>query len=125
MVILSNMIESTIEIFMDDFSIFDSIYDVCLENLSKVLGRCVETNLVLKWEKCHFMVNKGIVLDHRVSSQGLDEDRAKIAKIEKLPPLISVKGVQCFIWGMQPSTGDSLKTIQRSRSPFVASLRKT
>ena len=38
MVIFSDMVERTIEVFMDDFSVFGSTYDVCLENLSKVLG---------------------------------------------------------------------------------------
>ena len=97
MAIFSDMIERSIEVFMDDFSVFGSTYDVCLENLSKVLDRCVETNLVLNWEKCHFMVKEGIVLGHRVSSEGLEVDRAKIATIEKLPPPISVKGVRSFM----------------------------
>ena len=52
--------------FMDDFSIFGSSFDDCLSNLSLVLQRCVDTNLVLNWEKCHFMVRKGIVLGHRI-----------------------------------------------------------
>ena len=97
MAIFSDMIEKTIEVFMDDFYVFGSTYNVCLENLSKALGRCVETNLVLNWEKCHFMVKEGIVLGHRVSPQGLEVDRAKIATIEKLPPPVSVKGVRSFL----------------------------
>ena len=58
----------------------------CLENLEKVLKRCHETHLVLKWEKCHFMVREGIVLGHRVSERGIEVDRAKIDVIEQLPP---------------------------------------
>ena len=45
---------------MDDFSIFGSSFDVCLSNLEIVLKRCVDTNLILNWEKCHFIVTKGI-----------------------------------------------------------------
>ena len=42
MSIFSDMAEDFIEIFMDDFSIFGSSFDMCLMNLSKVLQRCEE-----------------------------------------------------------------------------------
>ena len=61
MAIFSDMVEKTIEIFMDDFSVLGNSFDNCLENLRSVLIRCKETNLVLNWEKCHFMVQEGIV----------------------------------------------------------------
>ena len=48
-------------VFMDDFSVYGSSFDDCLSNLDRVLQRCEETNLVSNWEKCHFMVNEGIV----------------------------------------------------------------
>ena len=54
--IFSDMIELILEIFMDDFSVFGDSYEGCLENLRKVFERCQEKNLVLNWEKCHFMV---------------------------------------------------------------------
>ena len=59
---------------MDDFSMYSNSFDACLENLSKVLQRCEETNLVLNWEKCHFMVTKGVVLGHIVSEKGIEVD---------------------------------------------------
>ncbi|XP_022865510.1 uncharacterized protein LOC111385359 [Olea europaea var. sylvestris] len=37
--------------------------------------RCKETNLVLNWEKCHFMVQEGIVLGHRISAKGIEVDK--------------------------------------------------
>ena len=43
----SDMVENTIEVFMDDFSIFGSSFDDCLENLRAMLVRYEETNLVL------------------------------------------------------------------------------
>ncbi|KAM1211494.1 hypothetical protein EV2_003330 [Malus domestica] len=54
--IFSDFIEKIIEVFMDDFSVFGDSFDGCLENLTLILKRCMETNLVLNWEKCHFMV---------------------------------------------------------------------
>ena len=50
------MVEKTIKVFMDDFSVLGNSFDNCLENLRSVLVRCEETNLVLNWEKCPFMV---------------------------------------------------------------------
>ena len=57
----------------------------------------METNLVLNWEKCHFMVRECIVLGHRISERGIEVDRARIEIIEKLPPPTSVKGVRSFL----------------------------
>ncbi|KAK1678428.1 hypothetical protein QYE76_039276 [Lolium multiflorum] len=77
--------ESIVEVFMDDFSVYGNSFDNCLRNLDKVLQRCEETNLVLNWEKCHFMVNEGIVLGHKISERGIEVDRAKVEAIEKMP----------------------------------------
>ncbi|XP_015940336.1 uncharacterized mitochondrial protein AtMg00860-like [Arachis duranensis] len=60
-------------------------------------SRCQETKLVLNWEKCHFMVHEGIVLGHKVSSKGIEVDKAKIEIIEKLPIPVNVKAVRSFL----------------------------
>ena len=62
-----------------------------------MLQRCEDTNLVLNWEKCHFMVREGIVLGHKISRKGIKVDKAKIEAIEKLPPPTSVKAIQSFL----------------------------
>lgn len=64
--IFTDMVEDSMEVFVDDFSIVGDIFEACLAHLGKVLQRCVETNLVLTWEKCHFMVRDGIILSHKV-----------------------------------------------------------
>ena len=69
---------------MDGFSVYGSSFDDCLSNLDRVLQRCEETNLVLNWEKCHFMVNEGIVLGHKVSERGIEVDKATVDVIEKM-----------------------------------------
>ncbi|KAL5570702.1 hypothetical protein UlMin_020299 [Ulmus minor] len=97
MAIFTEMVEHFVEVFMDDFSVFGDSFGLCLENLAKVLKRCEETNLVLNWEKCHFMVKEGIVLGHKVSRDGLEVDKAKVETIEKLPPPVSVKGIRSFL----------------------------
>ncbi|GJZ64861.1 reverse transcriptase domain-containing protein [Tanacetum coccineum] len=91
MAIFYDMIEETIEVFMDDFSVFGDYFSSCLSNLDKMLKRCEDTNLVLNWEKCHFMVKEGIVLGHKISKSGIEVDRAKVDVIAKLPHSTSVK----------------------------------
>ena len=95
--LFSDMVENFLEIFMDDFSVYGDSFDLCLANLEKVLMRCKEANLVLNWEKCHFMVNQGIVLGHIVSSEGMKVDKAKIDLIGNLPAPRVVKDVRSFL----------------------------
>ncbi|GJW18858.1 reverse transcriptase domain-containing protein [Tanacetum coccineum] len=97
MAIFHDMIEKTIEVFMDDFSVFRDSFDSCLSNLEKMLKRCEDTNLVLNWEKCHFMCREGIVLGHKISKSGIEVDRAKVDVIAKLPHPTTVKGVRSFL----------------------------
>ena len=90
------MIEESVEVFMDDFSIFGNNFDKCLNNLDKMLQHCKDANLVLNWEKCHFMVKEGVVLGHKVSKAGLEVDRANINVILELPPPTNIKGIRSF-----------------------------
>ncbi|GJX10418.1 reverse transcriptase domain-containing protein [Tanacetum coccineum] len=92
-----DMIEESVKVFMDDFSVFGNSFNTCLNNLDKMLQRCKDAHLVLNWEKCHFMVKEGIVLGHKVSSAGLEVDKAKINVISKLPPPTNIKGVRSFL----------------------------
>ncbi|XP_014524488.1 uncharacterized protein LOC106780697 [Vigna radiata var. radiata] len=82
---------------MDDFSVFGDSFQICLTNRNVVLKRCVQTNLVLSWEKCHFIVTEGIVLGHKISARGIEVDKAKVEVIEKLPPPTNVKGIRSFL----------------------------
>ncbi|GJX97422.1 reverse transcriptase domain-containing protein [Tanacetum coccineum] len=83
MAIFHDMIEKTMEVFMDDFSVFGDSFSTCLSHLEKMLKRCEDTNLALNWEKSHFMVKEGIVLGHKNNLKvGMDwADRAKVDSI--------------------------------------------
>ncbi|GJW35561.1 reverse transcriptase domain-containing protein [Tanacetum coccineum] len=85
------------EVFMDDFSVFGDSFVSCLSNLDKMLKRCEDTNLVLNWEKCHFICKEGIVLGHKISKSGIEVYRAKVNVIAKLPHPTTVKGVRSFL----------------------------
>jgi hypothetical protein len=82
---------------MDDFSVFGDSFDDCLTNLEKVLNRCEEKNLVLNWEKCHFIVTNGIILGHIVSTKGIEVYKSKIELIANLPTPKSIKDVISFL----------------------------
>ncbi|GJW33536.1 reverse transcriptase domain-containing protein [Tanacetum coccineum] len=85
MAIFHDMIEETMKVFMDDFSVFEDSFSSCLSHLDKMLKWCEDTNLVLNWEKCHFMVKEGIVLGHKISKSEIEDDKAKVDVIAKLP----------------------------------------
>nr|KYP36797.1 Retrovirus-related Pol polyprotein from transposon opus [Cajanus cajan] len=95
--IFSNFLENFIEVFMDDFTIYGYSFDTCLDSLERVLNRCIKTNLVLNFEKCHFMVEQGIVLGHIISSKGIDVDPSKISVIAQLPYPSYVREVRSFL----------------------------
>jgi len=87
------------EMFIEKLSIYGDTFDICLENLVKVLRRCEEVKLVLNWEKCHFMVQEGVVLGHVISNWGINVDRVKVEVIEwfHIPPLLKGHGVSLVI----------------------------
>ncbi|GKA88906.1 reverse transcriptase domain-containing protein [Tanacetum coccineum] len=93
----------SVEVFMDDFSVFGDSFEKCLKNLDKMLQRCKDAHLVLNWEKCHFMVKEGIVLGYKVSSAGLEVDKAKINIILKLPPPTNIKVKEGIVLGHKVS----------------------
>ena len=66
MAIFSDFIRKSMEVFMDDLSVFGPSFDACLEHLMQILDVCVKKRLVLSLEKSHFMVREGIVLGHLV-----------------------------------------------------------
>ncbi|GJS68389.1 hypothetical protein Tco_0682954 [Tanacetum coccineum] len=87
---LSKMLSRKLEVDHEN----EMIEEYRLTNLDRMLARCEETNLVLNWEKCHFMVKEGIVLGHKISGAGIEVDRAKIDVISKLPYPTNIKGVR-------------------------------
>ncbi|XP_059302230.1 uncharacterized mitochondrial protein AtMg00860-like [Lycium ferocissimum] len=117
------MVEESIEIFMEDFSVVGGSFDNCFGNLPQVLKRSEETNLVLNWKKCHFIVKEGIVLGHKISEDGIEVDKAKIEVIIKLPPPITVKGVRSFL-GHAGFYRRFIKDLSKVASPMCKLLEK-
>ena len=97
MSMFSDLVEEVMEIFMDDFIVYGSSFEHCLQNLGTVLHRFQDKNLALNWEKCHFLVIEGIILGHRISAAGLEVDQAKVSIIKTLLPPTTVKGIRSFL----------------------------
>ena len=95
--IFSDLVERIMEGYMDDITVNGGSFEECFINLETVLHRCIEKNLVLNWEKCHFMVNQGIVLGHIISNKVIEVDKAKIELIFKLPSPTNVKTMRQFL----------------------------
>nr|GEU89879.1 reverse transcriptase domain-containing protein [Tanacetum cinerariifolium] len=68
-----------------------AIFHDMVEKTIQKLQRCEDTNLCLNWEKSHFMVKEGIVLDHKISKNGIEVDKAKVDVIAKLSHPTTVK----------------------------------
>ena len=97
MSMFSNLVEEVMEIFIDDFTVYGSSFEHCLNNLETVLQRCKDKQLAFNWEKCHFMVTEGIVLGHKISTTGLELDQSKVSIIKTLAPPTTVKGIRSFL----------------------------
>jgi hypothetical protein len=115
--------EEIVEVFMDNFSAYGTSFDNCLHNLDKFLQRCEETNLVLNWEKCQFMVNEGIVLGHKISERGIKVERAKVEAIEKMPCPRDVKGIRSIL-GHAGFYRRFLKDFSKISNPLTNLLQK-
>ena len=121
--IFSYYIEHIIEVFMDDFTVYGDSFDNCLHNLTLVLQRCIETNLVLNSEKCHFMVEQCIVLGHVVSYRGIEVDKAKVDIIQSLPYPTSVREI-CSFLGHAGFYQRSIKDFSKIVLPLCKLLQK-
>jgi len=95
--LFSDMVEHFLEIFMDDFSIYEDSFDQCLHNLELVLKWCTQKNLTLNWEKYHFMVKRWIVLGHEIPRSGIEVHKAKIYVIAKLPESKFIQDIRSFL----------------------------
>ena len=82
---------------MDDFTVYGNSFDECLGNLAKILRRCLDSNLVLNYEKCHFMVDQGLILGHVVSANGIEVDKSKVDIVKSLPYPASVQEIRSFL----------------------------
>lgn len=121
--IFAEFLEESIEVFMDDFSVCGSSFDHCLSNLAMVLKKCQEMNLVLNWEKCHFMVQEGIVLGHKISCKGIEVDPAKVEVIKNLPTPINIKGIRSFL-GHAGFYRRMIKDFAKISAPLTSLLQK-
>jgi hypothetical protein len=123
MAVFSEFIEEIAEVFMDDFSVYGKTFVDCLANLDKVLTMCAEVDLVLNWEKCHFMVKQGIVLRHVISEREIEEDKAKVETVEQLPPPTDVNSLRSFL-GHARFYRRFIKDLSKITKPLTQPLQK-
>ncbi|GJS06041.1 hypothetical protein Tco_0362837 [Tanacetum coccineum] len=118
MAIFHDMVEKTMEVFLDDFSVFENSFSTCLSNLEKMLKRCKDTNLALNWKKSHFMVKEGIVLRHKISKREIEVDKAKIDVIAKLPHPTTVKEFDFKVIDAKGAENYAADHLSRLENPY-------
>ena len=123
MSVFFDLVKEIMEIFMNDFFVFESSFRDCWKSLVTVRQRCKVKNLVLNWEKCHFMVKEGIVLGHKISAVGLEVDQAKISIINTLLPPSIVKGMRSFL-GHDEYYRRFIKDFSKIEKPMFVILEK-
>jgi hypothetical protein len=123
MAVFSELIKEIVEVFMDNFSVYGKTFADCFTNLDKVLTRCGEVDLVLNWEKCHFMVKQRIVLGDVISERGIEVDKAKVEAVEKLPPPMDIKSFRSFL-GHAGFYRRFIKDFSRITKPLTNLLQK-
>lgn len=64
----SNLVNDSVEIYMDEFTPYGNSFTESLKNLQKVLERCKKMHFSLSTIKCHMMMKEGIVLGHLPSA---------------------------------------------------------
>ncbi|GJW27559.1 reverse transcriptase domain-containing protein [Tanacetum coccineum] len=127
MAIFHDVIEETMEVFMDDFSVFGDSFSSCLSHLDMMLKWCEDTNLVLNWEKCHFMVKEGIVLGHKISKmKKLTEALILVAPDWDLPSEIMCDASDLAVGAVLGQRGENLTAdhLSRLESPHQGNLEK-
>ncbi|GKE30860.1 reverse transcriptase domain-containing protein [Tanacetum coccineum] len=75
--IFHDMIEEPVEVFMDDFSVFENSFETCLNNLDKMLQRCKDAHLVLNWENVTSWSKKELCLDIKCPMHGLKSTKQR------------------------------------------------
>jgi hypothetical protein len=95
--IFSDLIDDSVEIYMDDFTPYGDSFLEGLKNLEKVLERCIQARVSLSTEKCHMMMEEGIVLGHFLSAEGIWMDPAKTKVIQHFPTPKTPTQVRSFI----------------------------
>ena len=118
MAIFFDMVECFAELFVDNFSIFGSFFDSCLENLALVLHLCEEINLILNWEKCHLWYKRALFLGIRFLKKLLRWIMLRSRLLRSCRPQHHWRVFRVFE-ATPDFTGTLLRISQRSQSPFV------
>jgi hypothetical protein len=82
---------------MDDFTPYGDSFEEALENLEKVLKICKQFHVSLSMEKCHMIMEEGVVLGHLISTSGIRVDPSKVEVILHFPTPKTPTQVRSFI----------------------------
>lgn len=79
---------------------------------------------MINWEKCHFVVQEGIELGHKVSNRGIEVDKAKVDILENLIPPTILKTLRGFL-GHVGFDRRFIKEFSKIAKPLLGPLEKS
>ncbi|GJU90201.1 reverse transcriptase domain-containing protein [Tanacetum coccineum] len=90
--IFHDMIEETMEVFMDDFLVFGDSFSSCL--LDKMLKRCKTPNMFYMGGSATHGQREALSSGHniRIPKSRIEVDREKVNLLQNIPPPTSIKG---------------------------------
>ena len=83
--IFSDLVNDSVEIYMDNFNPYGNSFEEGLVNLEKVIKRCKQTHVSLSTVKFDMMREEGVVLGHFLSVARIQFDLAKVEVILHFP----------------------------------------
>ena len=90
------LIGKTIEIYQDDLIVFSKEISDHVKHLKQVFERCCKYDISLNPTKSIFGIDKGKLLGHIISKDGVKIDPERMEAIKNIPLPINVKSLQSF-----------------------------
>lgn len=83
--IFPDLVNESVQIYMNDFTSYGVSFKEGLENLETVLKRCKHTHVSLSTIKFHMMMEEGTILGQLLLATGIWVDPAKVEVILNFP----------------------------------------
>jgi hypothetical protein len=121
--ILKDYIDKFVVVYIDDIMIYSEDFESHITQLTKVLRRLRDNNLIVKLKKCRFAEENIEFLGHIIGKDGIKPDPNKINKITQLKPPVNVKGVRSVL-GLCSYYRKFIKDFSKIAKPLTNLIKK-
>ena len=95
--VLGRLTPIQLVLYMDDLCIVSDTFQLHLDRLEQAFTALHKHGLRLNAQKCQFVTTQAIFCGFRISAEGINPDLEKVAAIERIPTLTTVKEVRVFL----------------------------